>query len=140
MGFSFKLINDEAFCDLKYTLDNTMKMRVASGIGISAKQAEVLSVVDEDYLWLLGYLGTSRPDQLLNTVVFCVGKGFALQVGKEHWALCGIPFNSQFKFLRDSENEIYRLGLVNSNMVNSKFLLIQTFKFKIFETFLSFQC
>ena len=33
----------------------------------------------------------------------------------------------------------YRFGPVNSNMVNSKFHLIQTF-FKISATFLSFQC
>ena len=37
------------------------------------------------------------------------------------------------------KNMNYRLGPVNSNTVNSKIHLIQTF-FKIFETFLSFQC
>ena len=78
IGFSFRLINDEAFHDLKFTLDNTMKARVEAGIGLSVKQAEVLSSTDEDYLWSLGYLGASTPDQLLNTIVFCVGKGFAL--------------------------------------------------------------
>ena len=107
LGLSFKLINDDAFCDLKYTLDNTMKIRVASGIGISVKEAEILSATDEDYLWSLGFLGISNPQQLLNTVVFCVRKAFALRAGKEHQALRAIPFNSQFKFLRDSDNEIY---------------------------------
>ena len=33
MGFAFKLINDPAFCDLKFTLDNTMKAQVCQGIG-----------------------------------------------------------------------------------------------------------
>ena len=61
-----------------------MKQRVAAGIGISLKQAEVLSVTDEDYLWSLGYLGTSNPEQLLHTVVFSIGKGFALRASKEH--------------------------------------------------------
>ena len=37
------------------------------------------------------------------------------------------------------EKKYYRLGPVNSNTVNSKFHLIQTF-FKICETFLYFQC
>ena len=32
MGFAFKLINDEGFHDLKYTLDNTMKLCVATGV------------------------------------------------------------------------------------------------------------
>ena len=107
MGFAFKIINSEAFCDVKYMLDNTMMSCVASGIGLSVKQAEILSVTDKDYLWSMGHLGTSNPDQLLNTVVFCVGKGFASRAGKEHQALRGIPFNSQFKFIHDTDNEVY---------------------------------
>ena len=108
LGFAFHLISDtQPFRDLKYTLDNTIKQRVADGIGVTLKQAEVLSATDEDYLWSLGFLGTSNPWQLLNTVVFCVGKAFALRAGKEHRALHAIPFDSQFKFLRDSDNEFY---------------------------------
>ena len=108
LGFAFRLISDtQPFHDLKYTLDNMMKQRVANGIGVTLKQAEVLSPTDEDYLWSLGFLGTSNLWQLLNTVVFCVGKAFALRAGKEHRALCAIPFDSQFKFLRDSDNKFY---------------------------------
>ena len=47
------------------------------------------------------------PDQLLNTVVFSIGKGFALRAGKEHRSLRAIPFNSQFTFMRDPDNEIF---------------------------------
>ena len=107
LGFSFKVINDAAFHDMKYTLDNTMKQCMALGIGLSVKQAEVLSIMDEDYLWSLGYLGTSNPQQLLDMVVFSIGKGFALCVGKEHRALRGIPFQSQLKFIHHSDREIY---------------------------------
>ena len=107
LGFAFKIINDETFCDIKFTLDNTMKAHVSAGIGLSIKQAQVFKVMDKDYLWSLGYLGTSYPDQLLNTVVFCIGKGFALQAGKEHRVLHAIPFNSQFSFYRDEDQEIY---------------------------------
>ena len=63
--------------------------------------------MDEDYLWSLGHLGLSYPKQLLNTVVFCVGKGFALWASKEHRALCAIPFDSQFSFHRDEDQELY---------------------------------
>ena len=87
MGYSYKIINDVAFKDLKFTLDNTMKECTARGIGISIKQAEILSSTDEDLLWSSGYLGSNYPDQLMNTVVFCVSKGFALHAGKEHRAL-----------------------------------------------------
>ena len=50
MGYSFKVINDAAFRDVKYTLNNTMKARVSAGIGLSVRQAQVPSVTDEDYL------------------------------------------------------------------------------------------
>ena len=77
------------------------------GRGPSCPPLDQPLVTDEDYLWSLGYLGNSTPDQLLNTMVFCVGKGFALWASKEHRALRAIPFNSQLAFHRDDDNEIY---------------------------------
>ena len=76
-------------------------------IGISVCKADVITTTDEDLLWSLGLLGTSHPDQLLNTVIFFDGKGFALRAGKEHRALHGLPFHSQFKFIKDSDGEIF---------------------------------
>ena len=49
----------------------------------------------------------SHPQQLLNTVIFSIGKGFALQAGQEHRALRGLPFNSQFTFMRDPDSEVF---------------------------------
>ena len=106
-GFAFKLVNDPAFKDLKFTLDNTMKARTLQGIGTSVKQAEILSATDEDLLWSLGLLCTSTPHQLLHTVIFSIGKGFALRAGKEHRALRGLPFDSQFTFMRDPDGEVF---------------------------------
>ena len=60
-----------------------------------------------DFLWSLGFLGTSHPDQLLNTVIFSIGKGFTLCAGQEHRALRGLPFKSQFQFMHDSDGEIF---------------------------------
>ena len=107
LGFAFKLVNDPAFRDLKFTLDNTMKARVHQGIGISIKRVEALTATDEDLLWSLRLLGMAHPEQLLNTVIFCIGKGSALQAGQEHRALRGLPFNSQFKFMCDTDGEIF---------------------------------
>ena len=59
------------------------------------------------YCGRLAFLGMSHPEQLLNTVIFSVGKGFALHAGKEHRALHGLPFCSQFKFMKDSDGEIF---------------------------------
>ena len=82
LGFSWKLLNNEAFTDVKFTLDNVMKMRTAAGIGTSVKKANFMSSSNEDYLWSLEFLGTHSPDVLLNTVVFIMGKGFCITCWK----------------------------------------------------------
>ena len=101
MGMYWKLLNDKMFNEVKYTLDNMMKIRTAQGVGVKVKKAEFLSPMDEDYLWSIGFLGDHDPETLLNTMVFIIGKGFALRAGKEHQALRSPPFDSQFQFLHD---------------------------------------
>ena len=78
-----------------------------SGNWLTVKKSEVITSTDEDLLWSLGLLGIDSPEQLLNTVIFSVGKGFALRTGKEHRALHAIPFASQFKFMSDPDREIF---------------------------------
>ena len=102
-GFNYKLIDGKDFTDLKYTLDNVMKQRTEEGVGIFTKQAKVLSLSDEDFLWCNGYLGTSNPQQLLNTVLFSIGLSCALRAGKEHRSLRGFGFNSQFSWHMDDQ-------------------------------------
>ena len=72
-----------------------MKMRTDQGIGVTVCKAEPLTAMDEEYLWSIGLLGSYNPDVLLNTVVFCTGKGFTLRAGKEHHKLRAPPFHSQ---------------------------------------------
>ena len=36
-----------------------------------------------------------------------MGKGFTLRAGQEHRALWSLPFNSQFRFMRDEDGEIH---------------------------------
>ena len=84
-----------------------MKLRTSQGIGISVRKAQILSFIDEDYLLSTGFLGTSNPSQLLNTVIFIIGKGFALCAGKEHQNLRNMYYNSEFSFLRDEEGDFY---------------------------------
>ena len=103
LGFGWKLLNQEKFQEVKFTLDNIMKMRTEQGIGGKVRQAEILTSNHEEYLWLLNLLGTSNPDQLLSTIIFIVGKGFALRAGKEHQVLRSPLFDSQFEFLQDEE-------------------------------------
>ena len=103
LGFCFKLLNDDTFRQIKWSLDNLMKLRTSQGVGVSVKKAQILTISDEEYLWSLGLLGRHSPEVLLNTVVFIIGKGFALRAGKEHQALRSPPFNSQMELMRDDE-------------------------------------
>ena len=83
-GIIWRLLDDDCFSDLKFTLDNVMKQRTSAGIGISVRKADVISKTDEDILWSRGVLGTDDPEQLLNTVVYIVGLHCAWRAGKEH--------------------------------------------------------
>ena len=58
-------------------------------------------------MWNLGLLGMSTPEVLLNTVVFLVGKGCALQAGQEHRSLRSPGNNSQFQFLHDEDGQVF---------------------------------
>ena len=106
-GYAWKLLNEECFKDIKYTLDNVMKWRTEQGLGSKVKKAEVLDTNHEEYLWSVGLLGETNPDQLLTTVIFMIGKECALCAGKEHYALRSPPFHSQFEFLRDDQGIIF---------------------------------
>ena len=106
-GFSWKLLNDDQFRELRYTADNLMKQHVADGVGISVRKAEVLTFTDEDLLWSLGLLGTHNPEALMNTVVFSLGLSCSLRAGQEHRNLRSIPFQSQFTFLYDQFGKLY---------------------------------
>ena len=102
-GFAWKLLNEDEFQDLRFTLHNVMKERVENGIGCRVRKAEVLTFTDEDLLWSLGLLGTHSPEVLLHTVLFSLGLHCALRAGKEHRALRSIPFESQFQFMTSSD-------------------------------------
>ena len=106
-GFSWHLISDEVFKDVKFTLDNTMKQCTEAGLGNNVRQAEVLSISDEDILWNLGLLGTYSPEVLLVTVMYSIGLSCSLRAGKEHHVLGSIPFDSQFTFFNDKDGKLF---------------------------------
>ena len=106
-GFSWRIISDEKFKEVKFTLDNTMKKHTADGIGNSVRHAEVLNIMDEDILWSLGLLGTHSPEVLLQTVMFTLGLSCSLCAGKEHYALRSIPFKSQFTLMYDDRGKLF---------------------------------
>ena len=123
-GFSWRLISDELFKDVRFTLDNTMKECTQASLENNVRQAEVLSLSDEDILWNLGLLGTYCPEVLLTTVMFTIGLSCSLHAGKEHYVLRSIPFDSQFTFHNDKSGKLYfrfreDLGLKTNKGVSS---------------------
>ena len=70
MGFSWKILNDDMFKDVKFILDNLMKICASQGLGVSVKKAQTLMPFDEDNLWNIGLVGIHNPEVLLNTMVF----------------------------------------------------------------------
>ena len=87
LGYTYKLLVDDCFKDIKYTLDNLMKIHTEQGIGCSKKSAEVFSFLDEDILWETGVVGVDTPDQLRNAVFIALGLTCAMRAGKEHHAV-----------------------------------------------------
>ena len=77
-SLNWRLISDEEFKSVKFTLDNVMKERAANGIGSEVRKAQVLTFTDEDVLWSLGLLGCHNPQVLVNTVAFLLGLTCAL--------------------------------------------------------------
>ena len=75
---------DIDFTTFKCSLDAEMKRLLSQGIGSKKRQAEPLSIKDEDILWERELLGDHSPQTLLNTMVFCNGLYFALRSGMKH--------------------------------------------------------
>ena len=57
----------------------------------SRKQAAIITLGEEDFLWSKGVLGSENAKQLLNTMVYLIGLNFALRGGQEHRTLRSGP-------------------------------------------------
>ena len=75
---------DAEFAELRTVIDAEMKRLQAKGLGSHHKQAEPLTVEEEDLLWEKKILGDHNPQTLLNTMIYMNGLYFALRSGDEH--------------------------------------------------------
>ena len=61
---------DAEFTSFRSSLDAEMKRLQSTGIGSTRKQAEPLTVEEEELLWEKGILGGHSPQSLLRTMIF----------------------------------------------------------------------
>ena len=90
-GLILDIFKDPQYSLFQNSLDGEMKRLQSSGLGTKKRQAEVISVNEEEKLWSTGQLGDSNPQQLLDTMVYYCGLFFALRSGKEHRQLRRSP-------------------------------------------------
>jgi hypothetical protein len=78
------IFKDPSFAEFRATLDSEMKKTQSLGIGSKKRQAEPLTVEEEELLWQTGQLGDRSPQALVDTMLFMNGVYFALRSGDEH--------------------------------------------------------
>ena len=84
-----------SFAELKMTIDAEMKRLKVSGESSKRKQAEPISVEEEERLWQMGLLRDHNPQALVDTILFYNGLYFALRSGGEHRQLRREPCQIQ---------------------------------------------
>ncbi len=107
-GCMYKLIDGEEFQNVKFMLDNLMKLRTLDYVGVVQK-ASVISETDEEKMWKDGVLGEDEPDKLRDTVLYLLGISCALRGGQEHRNLRCAPYDPQVTVCSDSNGEKYLL-------------------------------
>ncbi len=95
-GIFWKVIEDDEFKRVKFTVDNLMKRRAAARLGVRSS-ANAISFDQEDILWSKNVLGEDNPKQLRDTVLYLVGISFALRGGEEYRKLRCPPFDPQIR-------------------------------------------
>ena len=81
---SWNLFTDPEFRECRDSLDAQMKDAKAKGLGNKRRQAEPITVEEEDLMWASGVLGTHNPQALVDTMFFLIGMCFGLRGGQEH--------------------------------------------------------
>lgn len=83
-GNEYKFFEDLKFAVIHNTLDNRMKELSAQGIVMKKKQAQPITLSEEEKLWSMNILGDNTLETLLNTLIYLLGVHLALQSIQEH--------------------------------------------------------
>ena len=84
---SVDIYKDPKLAHFRCVFDSVLKELHQQGVGVVKKQAGVISDEIEERLWEEKFLGDDSPQQLLDTLVYCLGLNLALRSGREHRSL-----------------------------------------------------
>lgn len=84
LGYPYKFISHTEFSQIRHSLDNIMQERAKAGTVSGRRQAQVITIEEEDALWMQGVLGKDTPTKMFHTLVYLIGINFALRGGDEH--------------------------------------------------------
>ncbi|XP_071125661.1 uncharacterized protein KIAA1958-like [Mytilus edulis] len=109
--------SDDRFLRFRQILDAQMKKLTSDGYGINVKQADPISVEQEEILWDKSVFGNHSSESLLHTVFFYNCKYFGLRGRDEHRNLqisqiqLGEDDNGNYIEFRGKDNKTYNGGL-----------------------------
>lgn len=109
------IFKDSFFAGFRKTLDGEMKRLRSIGLGVTSKQAEPLTVEEENQLWEQGLLGDHSPQTLLEAIFFLCGMNFALRSGQEHRSLQV----TQLKLVQPTDDSPYLIYHENCSKNNA---------------------
>ena len=105
---------DASFSQFREVLDVEMKRLQKERLGSKPRQAEPLSVQDEEQLWTKKLLGGHNGHSLVGTMLLMCGTYFALLSGQEHRALRLTPSQIELvERLDESSYWAYHTGWYN---------------------------
>ena len=113
------IFKSSSFAGFQRTLDGEMKRLRSTGLGVKRKQAEPITIEEENLLWEKGLLGDTTPQVLLDTILFLCGIHYALRSGDEHRSLQ----ISQLELISPSEGPARLVYTENSSKNNPGGLL-----------------
>jgi hypothetical protein len=77
-------LDDTEFNTMREVLDAKMKSLSKQGIGLKRRQADIISIDQENIMWQKEILGSDSPKRLLDTLLYSIGLNFALRAAQEH--------------------------------------------------------
>lgn len=122
-------VSGKTFPHLNAALNNEMKEATSAGVGVETKQADVVSMNQEELLWEKGILGSDSPETLRDTLLWIFGLHFGLRAGQEHRSLR--MKNSQISAKVDETGKSYLQYVQDVSKTNSGGLAHRNVKRKV---------